>query len=139
MLEILEHLELDQIEQQFIPNFLKALIITNNHDEIIQRMAQIIGKVVHKLSAFDLHLKYKEQILSFYKAMVEHRDPENNMTGIKNLPCFNLLYKDVINQASPGTAETQSTRATGAENGLEDGDGQQAATSNQASAIDIDF
>ena len=27
-------------------------------------MAEIIGKIVHKLSAFDLHLKYKEQILA---------------------------------------------------------------------------
>jgi len=57
-------------------------------------MARIIGKIVHKLSAFDLHLKYKDQILTFYKAMVEHRDPENNLSGIYNLPCFNLLYKD---------------------------------------------
>jgi len=37
-------------------------------------MAAIIGRIVHKLSAFDLHLKYKEQILTFYKAMVEHKD-----------------------------------------------------------------
>lgn len=37
-------------------------------------MAVLIGKIVHKLSAFDLHIKYKEQILSFYKEIVEHRD-----------------------------------------------------------------
>jgi len=35
ILEILEHLQLESIEQQFIPNFLKALVIQNNHDEII--------------------------------------------------------------------------------------------------------
>jgi hypothetical protein len=58
ILEILEHLSLETIETQFIPNFLKALVIQNNHDEIIARMAKIIGRVVHKLSAFDLHIKY---------------------------------------------------------------------------------
>jgi hypothetical protein len=35
ILEILEHLQLETIEQQFIPNFLRALVIQNNHDEII--------------------------------------------------------------------------------------------------------
>ena len=60
ILEILEHLQLQTIETQFIPNFLKALSIKSNHYEIIARMAKLIGRVVHKLSAFDLHLKYKD-------------------------------------------------------------------------------
>lgn len=77
ILEILEHLQLQTIETQFIPNFLKALIISNNHDEIIARMAKLIGRVVHKLSAFDLHIKYKEQILTFYKEIINHSDEEN--------------------------------------------------------------
>ena len=50
-----------------MPNVLKALNIKNNHDEIIARMACLIGKIVHKLSAFDLHIKYKTEILTFYK------------------------------------------------------------------------
>ena len=84
------------IETQFIPNFLKALVISNNHDEIIARMAKMLGRIVHKLSAFDLHLKYQEQILTFYKEMIEHRDEENVMQGICNLPCFHMLYKDKL-------------------------------------------
>lgn len=72
ILEILEHLQLNIIETQFIPNFLKALVISNNHDEIIARMAKMIGRVVHKLSAFDLHTKYKEQILAFYRDIINH-------------------------------------------------------------------
>ena len=96
MLKILEHLHLETIESQFIPNFLRALVIQKNHDEIVEKMARIIGRIVHKLSAYDLHLKYKNQILSFYKAMVEHKDLENNITGIKNLPCFHLLYKEHV-------------------------------------------
>mmetsp|Transcript_16653 Transcript_16653/g.22487 ORF Transcript_16653/g.22487 Transcript_16653/m.22487 type:complete len:102 (+) Transcript_16653:911-1216(+) len=101
-------------------------------------MAHIIGKIVHKLSAFDLHLKYKMQILTFYKAMVEHRDPENNKTGIYNLPCFNLLYKDKVGgRLPPGTAATQSTQATGTntvESGIEEED--QAEEGKQ---IELDF
>lgn len=100
-------------------------------------MAEIIGKIVHKLSAFDLHLKYKEQILNFYKAMVEHRDPENNKMGIYNLPCFNLLYKDKVGRPPPGTAATQSTQATGtiaAENGIEEED-----NAEEGKVIELDF
>ena len=40
-------------------------------------MAKLIGRIVHKLSAFDLHIKYKDQILAFYKEIIEHRDEEN--------------------------------------------------------------
>ena len=40
-------------------------------------MAQIIGRIVYKLSSFDLHIKYQEQILTFYKAMIDHRDEQN--------------------------------------------------------------
>ena len=136
ILEILEHLSLETIETQFIPNFLKALNIQNNHDEIIARMAKIIGRIVHKLSAFDLHIKYQEQILTFYKAMIEHRDEQNVLCGITNLPCFNLLYKDRLGRPPPGTAETQSTSAThtgNQENGDLDDDQE------ERKVIDLDF
>lgn len=87
-----------------MPNVLKALNIKNNHDEIIARMACLIGKIVHKLSAFDLHIKYKHEILTFYKQIIDHRDPDNVKQGIVNLPCFNLLYKDQVGGDPPGTA-----------------------------------
>ena len=76
-------------------------------------MAKLIGRIVHKLSAFDLHIKYKDEILTFYKEIIEHRDEENVKQGIYNLPCFNLLYKDKLGRPPPGTAATQSTSATG--------------------------
>jgi hypothetical protein len=133
ILEILEHLALETIETQFIPNFLKALVIKNNHDEIIARMAQLIGRVVHKLSAFDLHIKYKEQILCFYQELIEHREEENVMQGILNLPCFSLLYKDTMGSKAPGTAQTQSTSATGI---IEDVDGDD---DEEEKSCEIDF
>lgn len=113
ILEILEHLQLETIEQQFIPNFLKAIKIQKNQpDEIVARMATLIGKIVYKLSTFDLHLKYKEPILAFFKMIIEHRDQENVKMGIYNLPCFQLLYKDVVSKP-PFCASSQTTTAAG--------------------------
>ena len=67
-------------------------------------MAALIGRIVYKLSSFDLHIKYKDQILTFYKAIIDHRDESNVVQGIKNLPCFYMLYKDKIGRPPPGTA-----------------------------------
>ena len=60
ILEVLEVVEVVKIEEEFIPNFLKALVHENNHDEIIVRMGRMIGKIAFKLSKNELHLKYKE-------------------------------------------------------------------------------
>ena len=40
--------------------------------------------------------------------MVDHKDPENNLSCIINLPCFHLLYKDQVRRPpiAPGTAAT---------------------------------
>lgn len=74
MLEVLEHIELNMIEENFIPNLIKAFSMDSNQSEIVIRMSKIIGKIVHKLSHFDLHTKYQEELLSFYKAIVNHED-----------------------------------------------------------------
>ena len=95
ILEVLESIELNKIETEFMPNFLKALVLKNNHDEIIARMAEIIGRIAYKLSFFDLHIKYKEQILGFYKTIINHKDEAIVQSGVFNLPCFHRLYKDV--------------------------------------------
>ena len=58
ILEVLEKLELSLIEENFIPNFLKGLEMESNHIEIIVRMSKSVGKIVDKLSHFDLHIKY---------------------------------------------------------------------------------
>ena len=53
----------------------------------------MIGRIAFKLSRFDLHIKYKEQILAFYKSIINHKDEENKLNenklnGVYNLPCF---------------------------------------------------
>ena len=75
----------------------------------------MIGRIAFKLSTFDLHIKYKEQILTFYKTIISHKDEDIVMAGVYNLPCFHLLYKDVCQPKPfnvPGTAATQSTGLT---------------------------
>lgn len=114
--EVLEHVEVGKIEEEFMPNFLKALDFENNHDEIIVRMSKMIGPLSFKLSKHDLHLKYKEPILTFYKTIINHKEEENVMSAVYNLPCFHQLYKDVCSPPKPldvpGTAATQSTGIT---------------------------
>ena len=123
ILEVLDQIEPNKIEEEFIPNFLKALVFENNHDEIIIRMGRMIGRIAFKLSRFDLHIKYKEQILGFYKSIINHKDEENVMSGVYNLPCFHQLYKDVCSpRMPPGTAETQSTGLTNLQNSHENDD-----------------
>ena len=78
-------------------------------------MGQMIGKIAYKLSFYDLHIKYKEQILGFYKALISHKDETNVLSGVFNLPCFHQLYKDICSppkRCIPGTAATQSTNIT---------------------------
>lgn len=95
ILEVLEHIDSNKIEQEFIPSFLKALVFQNNHDEIIARMAKMLGKIAYKLSFFELHLKYKAEILGFYKSIINGKDDENKFSALYNLPCMQQLYKAV--------------------------------------------
>jgi len=46
------------IEENFIPNLIKGFNMDSNQIEIAIRMSKIIGKIVYKLSFFDLHTKY---------------------------------------------------------------------------------
>jgi len=73
-LEVIEKLEQNMLEDDFIPSLIKGLDLSQAHDETVVRMSKIIGKIVFKLSTFDLHVKHKETILAFYKAMVNHED-----------------------------------------------------------------
>ena len=104
---------------------LKALVIDNNHDEIIVRMSKMIGRLAYKLSANDLHVKYKEAILTFYKTIINHKDEECVLSGVYNLPCFHQLYKEVCSPPklmAPGTAATASTNLTAVQDTHENDD-----------------
>lgn len=59
--EILEELDEECIENDFIPCFLNFLDTENQTQiEIIRRVAEIFGQVLYKLEKVGKHLKYKE-------------------------------------------------------------------------------
>lgn len=85
----------------------------------------MIGKIAYKLSKNELHLKYKEQILTFYKTIINHKEEENVMSAVFNLPCFHQLYKEVCSPPklmAPGTAATASTNLTAVQDTHENDD-----------------
>lgn len=89
---ILETLTVELVEDQVIPSVLKML--QSDHDEIVLRVSQFIGQLAHKLSQVgNLHLKYKEDILEFYKALCVHKIDECRQNAAYCLPCMNSLYK----------------------------------------------
>ena len=123
-----------------MPNFLKALVFEDNHKEIITRMARMLGKIAYKLSFFELHLKYKGEILGFYKSIINGKDDENMLAGIFNLPCMQQLYKAVCQpQYPPGTAITASTGITISAMHENDDLLDQEELKKEVNAFDIDF
>jgi hypothetical protein len=63
-------------------------------EEIIVRLAMIIGKIVHKISRMDFHIMYKTNFVEFFLFAYNHKDLEMRRACCYNLPCFNALYKD---------------------------------------------
>ena len=53
----LEHLERPDIEGDYINEVLRTL--TADAEDIQMRIAELLGQIVHKLAAFDLHLKHR--------------------------------------------------------------------------------
>ena len=75
MTEILDQLTIDEIEQEFVPCVLNFLDNDSmSQSEIISRVAELFGVVLDKLSAYDLHMKYKQQFIDYYKEISEHKE-----------------------------------------------------------------
>jgi len=59
LVHVLETLSCELVEKEMIPSFLKLLNVVNVPDEVIERMAQIIGAICFKLQKMDnMHIKY---------------------------------------------------------------------------------
>ena len=63
------------------------------HEEVVLKMSQIIGQLLFKLKAKQLHLKYKEEFLEFYKFICGHKTDKVREHAAFNLPCFNSIYR----------------------------------------------
>ena len=92
MTDLLSQFEVSIIEDEYIPVVLDTIDI--QIEEIEQKLAQMLGKIVYKLKEFDLHLKKKEPILEFYSLISQHKEIEMRRHGAYNLACFNSLYKE---------------------------------------------
>lgn len=88
---------LDQLPTEDIENeYVKEVLRTANADveDIQVRLAEIIGRVVHQLSPFNLHMKHKNVFINFFKFIANHKELKLRRLAAFNLPCFNKLYKD---------------------------------------------
>lgn len=96
LLEVLEHVDLETVESEIMPNILKLIAHDNRIQEITVRMAQIIGKVVFKLSrnSANLHRKYQTEIIEFYTRICDDYETEDcRFHAAYNLPCFHACYR----------------------------------------------
>lgn len=80
-------------------------------------MSKLIGQIAYKLKPFGLHLKHKEPILDFYKKTCESDNFVVQKAALYNLPCFHLLYRDVVKNSNSTssiqeeiTIDTQDSR-----------------------------
>lgn len=95
MAEVLEELSLEQVKEEVIPTWLEFLDPSSQSQiEVNQSIASIFGKVLHKLSKFDLHLEHEQKFLSYFKEIAAHEDPDIRLSAAFNLPCLHLLYAD---------------------------------------------
>lgn len=72
--EVLDQLNQEDIEQDFVPCILNNLDIQNqNQIEIVKKMAEIFGKIVYKMSLLGIHLKYRKELIEYFKEICAHK------------------------------------------------------------------
>jgi glutamine synthetase adenylyltransferase len=87
-IEVLDVMGLENVEKKFMPPLLKMLNLKSNAEEVLPRMSKLIGKIVHKLTKDELHLKYKEAFLSYFSWISESEDDGIRLNAAYNLPAF---------------------------------------------------
>lgn len=92
----LQYLDVDEIEKEYVQAVIKTIDV--GIEEIVQRLAQLIGKIVYNLKPFEFHLKYQDHFVDFFKSICQHKEVEMRRFAAYNLACFNQLYKDYQNE-----------------------------------------
>jgi hypothetical protein len=99
---VLETVDVELIEREFVPSLLKLLNIDTQHDEINTRMAEVVGPIAFKMQKIgDLHVKYQKQILGFYRDVCTHKNDECRLPAALNFPCMNQIYRNLVSPAQP--------------------------------------
>ena len=102
MVEILDQLDKEKVDNELVPCFLNFIDLSEQEEqqEILERIAELFGRVVFALSKFGLHLNYKVQVAAFYKFIAGHKAEEIRRHAVYNLPAMLVLYKPVETELS---------------------------------------
>ena len=57
-------------------------------------MAEAFGTVVYNMSLIGIHLKYRKELIEYYKQICVHKSEKIRKEAVHNLPCMNLLFKE---------------------------------------------
>ena len=57
-------------------------------------MAEAFGTVVYKMSLIGMHLKYRKELIAYYKQICGHKVESIRRQAVFNLPCMNMLFKE---------------------------------------------
>ena len=88
----LETMKTEEVEQEVMPSVLK-LFEQIEYDEITIKVSAFFGQLVYKLSLIgELHMKYRHEILKYYKQLCTYKEPLTRQHASYCLPCLNLLY-----------------------------------------------
>eukprot|EP00347_Sterkiella_histriomuscorum_P008191 403346032 len=90
--ELMQHLDPMFIEKEFLQVFIDMIEV--GIEDILLRLANILGKIIHGLQIFGMHKIHIQQILDFYVIICKDKSLEMRRHGAYNLACFNLLFKD---------------------------------------------
>ncbi len=88
---VLETIDSELIEREIIPPLLEML--NQEHEEVVLKMSMIIGQLLFKLKAKQLDVKYKEELMEFFKFICGHKLEKIRLNAAYNLPCFNKIYR----------------------------------------------
>ena len=56
-------------------------------------MTEVFGKVVYKMSVLGIHLKYRKELIDYFKEICSHKQESIRKQAVFHLPCMNLLFK----------------------------------------------
>jgi hypothetical protein len=62
--DLLEYFTESEIEKDYIPIVLSTVNVDSR--EILQKFAEMLGKIVYSLKPFELHIRYKEKFIEFF-------------------------------------------------------------------------
>jgi len=67
-------------------------VIDCNIEEIIIRLARLLGKIVWELKRCDLNLRHREKLCDFYSKICVDKEIDMRRSAAFNLPCFFKVY-----------------------------------------------